>query len=172
MPLTCTVKTKSYSSSCSCCHHMLKFPPTSNCSNGDIFSHPFKSFIICATLFVLKRGMEMERRGLSEATSQGNFSVKCPFPPSPPSASSIPLFCRLLSAVWALGPIIIRQSPWSNILRFPGEGLWAITLFSGEKRALRRRSASLLPMQCTLSSYLYGSNFGAWLEFQCPLWVL
>ena len=44
-------------------------------------------------------------------------------------------------------------------------------VFKG-KRALRRRSASLLPMQCTLSSYLYGSNFGAWLECQCPLRIL
>ena len=36
--------------------------------------------------------METERGGLSEATSRGNFSVKCPFPLFPPSASSIPLF--------------------------------------------------------------------------------
>ena len=105
----------------------------------------------------------------------GQFLRKMPLPPFPPSASSIPLFlptfeCSL--SFRAHNHSTVAGRPWSNILRFPGEGLWAITRFSREKRALRRRSASLLPMQCTLSSYLYGSNFGAWLEFQCPIWVL
>ena len=92
--------------------------------------------MLCATLFVLKSGMETERGGLSEATSRGNFSVKCPFPLFPPSASSIPLFlptfeCSL--SFRAHNHSTVAGRPWSNILRFPGEGLWAITRFSREK---------------------------------------
>ena len=106
----------------------------------------------------------------------GQFLRKMPLPPLSSFGFIYPsFFCRLLSAVWALGPIIIRQSPAAAVVKhFAFSGRRVVghyPVFKG-KRALRRRSASLLPMQCTLSSYLYGSNFGAWLEFQCPIWVL
>ena len=118
--------------------------------------------VLCATLFVLKSGMETERGGLSEATSsRGNFSLKCPFPLSSLGLihpSFLPTFeCSLSFRAHHHSTVaaVVKHFAFSG-RRVVGHYL----VFKG-KRALRRRSASLLPMQCTLSSYLYGSNFGA-----------